>query len=261
MRAAQLAHGVVRASQPLIRDAQVVMRERIFVIAAYRRLVIANRLIHLARFQMKISDVDERGREVRRDLECLFERRASFVDALQFAKRNAALVCCRDALCRRHVLVSQHCVQPRNGLLVPVVRDVAKRQIERRMEIGTKKSEELAEVEHWRLCSRSTCSRFFPRFSRRSSGCRLSAARWKRASSTFAITTCSTPYKETNEPTTCRSAAARGWSCASNRWHGFWTSSSLRRPLKNDGSSPSRRLPASRSRKRMPGGSQGRWTG
>lgn len=147
MRATQLAHGIARSPQTLVRNAQVVVRERIVFIAEHRRLVQPYRFFHLAGFQMQVADVHERRRKFRHDLQRLFECGARFVHTPKLDQRNAALVRDGGALGARHLRIGQKRIQTHKRLIIPVMRHVAQRQFERRVELGAEKSEESAEVE------------------------------------------------------------------------------------------------------------------
>lgn len=126
------------------------MSGRVLFVAFHSRLVVADRFIYFARFQMQIADVDQRGWIVANDLEGLFEGHTRFIAPCQLDECNAPFVGGGGAFRHAGLCVGENRIEPRDGFVIAVMRHVSQRQLVRRIEFGLEKSEESAEVEHWR---------------------------------------------------------------------------------------------------------------
>lgn len=148
--APQLTHGVGGPAQPFVRHREIVVRRCILFVALHRRFVIADRFFYLTGFEMQIAQVHERWRKVSGDLQCLLEGRTRFVAPLKLDERNAALIRGGGAIGGAGLRLGENRIKARQGFLVAVMCHLPQREFVRRIERGLEKSEESAEVEHWR---------------------------------------------------------------------------------------------------------------
>ncbi len=124
------------------------VRQRVFAVAGYGQFVMTDRFVDRAALEVQVAQVHQCGRIPRQNLQRLRERFTCLVDAVQGHQCDPAFVFDRGTLQRRERAIGAQFAQPVERAFVASLRDVAHRQLERRIQFGLEKSQKSAQVEH-----------------------------------------------------------------------------------------------------------------